>query len=104
MMFDLMRMDISKFNPAIIPETEGLRNQKRLSLPLEYKWYEDVLARGYVWDSKLGAEKDMHQWYPFVTTDLLFNAYERFVDKQRLPYSKRLRARLEIRRPMRSGG
>ena len=86
----LLRLDLSKFNVADVPQTEGLQEQKRQSLPLEYAWFEDVLARGYVWDSKLGAEKVMRHWFKFVTTDMLFNAYTRFVDEQRRPYAKRL--------------
>ncbi|MGC1864067.1 MAG: DUF5906 domain-containing protein [Methylocystis sp.] len=86
----LLRLDLSKFNVADVPHTEGLQEQKRQSLPLEYLWFEDVLARGYVWDSKLGAEKVMRDWFKFVTTDMLFNSYESFVDKQRRPYAKRL--------------
>ncbi len=91
MMYDLLRMNISNFNPAIIPETEGLENQKRLSLPLEYKWFEDVLSRGYVLDAKMGDDgDDVFRWFEDVTTRALFLSYEEFVNKQRTPYSKRL--------------
>jgi hypothetical protein len=91
MMYDLLNLDISKFNPAEIPETEGLQNQKRLSLPLEYKWFEDVLSRGYVSPGKAGDDDDdIRRWFEHVTTRALFMSYEAFVDKQHIPYAKRL--------------
>jgi hypothetical protein len=91
MMYDLMNLDISRFNPAEIPETEGLRNQKRLSLPLEYKWFEEVLSRGHVMDAKAEYnDDDLRRWFEDVTTHALFISYEEFVNKQRIPYSKRM--------------
>ncbi len=56
MLYDLLRLDISQFNPADIPLTEGLQEQKKLTMGLEWKWYEDVLARGYVLESQHGCE------------------------------------------------
>jgi hypothetical protein len=90
MMHDLMNLDISRFNPADIPDTEGLQNQKRLSLPLEFRWFEDVLSRGHVLDAKIGDNDDTRRWFEDVTTHALFISYEEFVNKQRIPYPKRL--------------
>ena len=85
MLYDLLRLDISKFNPADIPETQALQEQKKLTMGLEWKWYEDVLTRGYVLESQCGCEEKLHQWFPSVTMDALYASYEAFVAKQRRP-------------------
>ena len=91
MMYDLLRVDLSGFNPADIPETEGLRNQKQLSLRLEFKWFEDVLSRGHVMDAMPGYHDDeVCRWFEDATTKALFASYELFVNKQRIPYARRL--------------
>lgn len=90
MLHDLLRLDVSKFNPAVIPQTQGLQEQKKLSMGLEWKWYDDVLARGYVLESKHGCEEQLHQWFSSVTMDALYASYEAFVAKQRRAYPNML--------------
>ncbi len=90
MLYDLLRLDVSNFNPADIPQTEGLQEQKKLTMGLEWKWYEDVLTRGYVLESQCGCEETLHIWYPSVTMDALYASYEAFVAKQRRAYSRLL--------------
>ena len=78
MLYDLLNMDISKFNVRAVPDTEGLRQQKQLSLGTSEAWWFDVLHRGYVYKSKLGIEAYFSQWREEVTTELLYASYEEF--------------------------
>ncbi len=90
MLYDLLRLDISNFNPADIPETEGLLGQKKLTMGLEWKWWNDVLERGYVLESEHGCDEKLHCWFERVTTNALYASYEAFVDKQRRSYPNKL--------------
>jgi hypothetical protein len=75
MLYDLLKVGLSNFKVAAVPQTEGLGTQKKLSLKTHEQWFVDVLQRGYVWKSKLGLEQDFHVWHEDTATDLLFNAY-----------------------------
>lgn len=86
----LLHLDISKFDPADVPDTEGLQEQKKLTAPLHWKWFEDVLSRGYVLASKIGGEQILHQWFDNVTTNALYASYEAYVAKQRRNYPQAL--------------
>ena len=79
MLHELLNRDISDFVVTKYPESIGLDNQKRESLAIECKWWQDVLARGFVWQSKLGLEETFSVWYTRVTTSLLYNSYLEFV-------------------------
>ena len=83
MLHDLLTRDISAFNPRKVPVTEGLIEQRKLSLDTPIAWWVDVLHRGYVFTSKLGLEDYFAEWYDEVATDLLFDAYAAFADKRR---------------------
>ena len=52
MLHDLLHHDLTGFNVRSFPVTEGLRTQRKLTLPTEGKWWLDVLQRGYVYRSK----------------------------------------------------
>jgi hypothetical protein len=57
MMWDLMRRDLSKWDPEDVPKTEALIEQKRHSLKSWDRWYEDILQEGVLprrddWDGR----------------------------------------------------
>ena len=49
MLHDLLRRDLTGFDVRDVPETEGLQEQKKLSLGTADAWWMDVLHRGYVY-------------------------------------------------------
>jgi hypothetical protein len=62
-----------------VPQTPGLQNQKKQSLPTDLQWWLDVLHRGYVYKSKYGLEKEYFGgWHEWVSTDVLFMSYSEF--------------------------
>jgi hypothetical protein len=83
MLHDLLNRDLSKFNPRMAPETEGLQEQKKLSLDTEEAWLFDVLHRGYVWQSKLGLEEYFSEWHDEVTREVLYASYAEFAKERR---------------------
>ncbi len=78
MLYDLLRYDITFFNHRRAPTTEGLQEQKTLSLPTAQAWWFEVLHRGYVHKSKLGLEEHFSQWHAEVATELLVESYEAY--------------------------
>jgi Family of unknown function (DUF5906) len=54
MLHDLLRRDLTDFNVRDVPNTEGLQEQKKLSLPTPEAWWMDVLHRGYATSRNLG--------------------------------------------------
>jgi hypothetical protein len=83
MLYELTTMDISKFNVRDRPTTTALQEQKQENLDLDYRWWQDVLYRGYVFASKLGLEADFQCWQSGVSTELLFASYEAYAQKHR---------------------
>jgi energy-coupling factor transporter ATP-binding protein EcfA2 len=83
MLDELLSMDLSGFRPGKIPKTEALQEQKQETLDLNYRWWQDILYRGYVYESKLALEDVFQQWYPQISTELLYKSYDAFVQKQR---------------------
>jgi hypothetical protein len=88
MLCDLLHRDISQFNVRAIPETEELREQKALSLPSLDRWWLDVLARGYLYESRHGAPW-FHDWHDFYSTPLLMNSYLQWCNKNR-PFDRKI--------------
>jgi hypothetical protein len=78
MLHDLLHHDLTGFNVADVPETDGLQEQKKLSLDTSHAWWLDVLHRGYVYKSKLGLEAHFGEWRETETTEVLFAAYTEF--------------------------
>ena len=78
MLHDLLALDITTFNVRDVPITEGLQQQKKLSLQTTEAWWVDCLERGYVFRSRLGLEKDFAAWHPKISTELLFASYLEF--------------------------
>lgn len=83
MLHDLITYDLSTFNVRAVPTTEGLHNQRKLSLGTTESWWLDCLERGFVFRSRLGLEGEFAQWHERVTTELLFASYLEFANLRR---------------------
>ena len=83
MLHDLMARDLSRFNPRAVPITDGLNDQKKLSVGTSHGWWLDCLYRGYVYKSKLGLEAHFGEWHDWMSTDVLYSSYEAFADARR---------------------
>jgi len=83
MLYDLLHTDLTTFNVRRVPVTEGLQQQKKLSLDAPKAWWLDVLHRGYVFRSRLGLESFFGQWHEEVTTELLFSSYVEHAERRR---------------------
>jgi hypothetical protein len=83
MLHDLLHINLTDFNVRSVPTTEGLQQQKKLSLDTSNSWWSDVLHRGYVFRSKLGLEDFFSKWHDEVATELLYASYQEFADKRR---------------------
>ena len=77
-LYDMLHRDLSRFNWRQPPETPGLQEQKKRSLPTEHAWWMEVLHRSYVWQSKLGLENYFAEWHDAVATELLYASYQEF--------------------------
>jgi Family of unknown function (DUF5906)/Primase C terminal 2 (PriCT-2) len=78
MLHELLNRNLTEFNVRDVPDTEGLQQQKKLSLGTSESWWLDVLHRGYVYKSKHGLEHHFGQWHETVTTEVLFAAYSEY--------------------------
>lgn len=78
MLHELLAIDLSEFNVRDVPVTEGLQEQKKLSLGTTDAWWMDVLHRGYVLQSKCGLGDMFGEWREDVTTELLYTSYSTF--------------------------
>jgi hypothetical protein len=88
MLHDLLHMDISNFTVQDYPQTEGLDEQRKLSLPIELKWWHDCLEREFVYESKYGLDT-LNVWESWKSTDILFASYETFAKGNRAPAMSR---------------
>ena len=71
MLHELLARDITGFNVRNVPTTEGLQQQRKLSLPTAELWWLDVLERGHV--SANGST-----WAAKASTAVLFDSYRAF--------------------------
>jgi hypothetical protein len=78
MLRDLLQDDLSGFDHRTVPTTEGLIEQRKLSLPIPEQWWMDCLSRGFVFVSKHGNEDYFGKWYEQLATELLFDSYSAF--------------------------
>jgi hypothetical protein len=83
MLYELLNMDISNFDVRSVPQTKGLQEQKQQTLELDYRWWQDILYRGYVWESECGLANIFCRWRDTVSTELLFKSYEKFTRQHR---------------------
>jgi hypothetical protein len=77
MLHELLDRDISRFEVRDVPVTEGLREQKALSLDSLGQWWQAVLSREFLFKSRYGTPW-FADWHDFYTTELLFNSYTQF--------------------------
>ena len=78
MLHDLLHHDLAGFNVRRVPVTDGLQEQRTLSLGTSDAWWLDVLHRGYVYRSKLGLESFFGEWHDEMATEVLFASYSDF--------------------------
>jgi hypothetical protein len=78
MLHDLLHYDLSEFNVRDVPETRGLQTQKKRSLDVKYLWWQDVLQRGYVFQSQVGLEEYFGEWHDVVSTEVVYASYLAF--------------------------
>jgi hypothetical protein len=83
MLHDLLAYDLTGFNVRAVPQTEGLQQQRKLSLPVPEAWWKDCLERGYVFRSRIGLAEYFNKWSEEVATELLFASYCEFAEKMR---------------------
>lgn len=74
MLYDLLREDLADFDHRRVPETNGLNNQRLLSLEPHYQWWVDILTHG-TFDGVEWLDKG-------VTTQFLHKIYRDYVKAQ----------------------
>jgi hypothetical protein len=87
MIYDLLRRDISNFDPRDVPKTAALADQHRRSLDSLDRWWLTVLERGFIWRSRFGLD-EFSKWRTFCTTDLLERSYLQWCADHRLNRSE----------------
>jgi hypothetical protein len=78
MLYELQHRDLTDFNVRDVPDTDGLQEQRKLSLGTSEGWWMDVLHRGYIYKSKLGLDDHFGQWHDTVSTEVLFASYSEY--------------------------
>jgi hypothetical protein len=86
LLHDLITCDLTDFNHRKAPETKALQEQKKLSLKTHEVWWQDVLHRGYVFQSRLGLDEYFRQWHDKIAADLMHESYSNFARQRREPY------------------
>jgi hypothetical protein len=90
MLHELLHRDISNFQVRKVPNTDALDDQKKRSFKTEEAWLHEVLARGYIYRSKLGLTDEFSCWTDWASTDLLHESY--------LDYAKQHNERYPLKR------
>jgi Family of unknown function (DUF5906) len=93
MLHDLLRRDLSGFNPRIVPETAAYLEQRLHTLDTLHRWWLEVLEREFVWRSRWGLGC-FRRWDQFYTTELLASSYTQFCDDHHL-FQRQSRAELQ---------
>jgi Family of unknown function (DUF5906)/Bifunctional DNA primase/polymerase, N-terminal len=83
MLHDLLHDDLADFDHRDIPKTEGLNEQRKLSLPIPERWWLDVLSREFVLASKHGFTNHFGQWHEELAKTVLFESYRDFSREHR---------------------
>lgn len=82
MLHDLLERNLAGFNIRKVPQTDTLREQKRLSLPSLAAWWMAMLERGYLYHSKYDTPW-FEEWREFYSTQLLCRSYQQWCDLTR---------------------
>jgi hypothetical protein len=95
MLHDLLEFDLTGFNVRDVPITEGLQQQKKLSLGTADSWWMEVLHRGYVLQSRHGLHHHFGEWQELVSTEVLYTSYAQWADRrhERHPMSREMLGR-----------
>jgi hypothetical protein len=60
-----------------------LIEQRKLSLKVPESWWQDCLHRGFVYQSRIGADWYFGKWMPIVSTEILYASYEAYARSHR---------------------
>ena len=96
LMHTLMNFDLSQFNVRRYPVTEGLLEQKQLSLPSVAQWWYDILIEG---DNQISLEKHIPPTAvigPSTPTTALFEIYQAFAKGDRYGHGQVASCRLFV--------
>ncbi|MDC0953717.1 DUF5906 domain-containing protein [Porticoccaceae bacterium] len=96
LMHTLMNFDLSQFNVRRYPVTEGLLEQKQLSLPSVAQWWYDILIEG---DNQISLEKHIPPTAVIGTstpTTALFEIYQAFAKGDRYGHGQVASCRLFV--------
>jgi hypothetical protein len=87
LLHDMLKRDISGFNPGDFPVTEELQEQRVHGLESVHAWYRDLLLRGYL----TSLSGDTRPWPEdgFVTNDALMADLTEFCRQQQINGAKR---------------
>jgi Leucine-rich repeat (LRR) protein len=88
-LYEMLNLDLSKFEIRDIPETQGLSDQRAHSLPSVGQWWIDVLTSGQIYYSKWHIA-DFTEWRPIVSTELMYLSYCQYCQQMNIrnPQSK----------------
>jgi hypothetical protein len=82
MLHELMKYDLEGFNVWDVPKTEALQDQKQYSLGTTFAWLREVIERGFVYQSKLGLEDELHQWWETISFQLIHASYADYANSR----------------------
>tara|TARA_A100001015_G_scaffold316841_1_gene432177 strand:+ start:279 stop:2324 length:2046 start_codon:yes stop_codon:yes gene_type:complete len=88
LMHTLNNFDLSHFNIRLYPITDGLLQQKQLSLPSVARWWQDVLIEG---GSDMSADiyvPSVEIFDTVIPTNILFNLYQVFAKGDRFGHGQ----------------
>ena len=90
MLHDMLVLDLTGFDVRDVPTTEGLQQQRKLSLGTTEAWWLDCLERGFVFQSRLGIDDQVSIWMSSISTQLLALSYAEFAKSrgERRPLSR----------------
>jgi phage/plasmid primase-like uncharacterized protein len=79
-LYFMLQQDLAGFHPGDVPESEGLRSQRFLSMDSLQKWFAECLLDG-------GFDGDT--WFNDMTTKELYSSYTLYCDKAKLSEFRR---------------
>lgn len=77
-LYEMLELDLTDWHPGDVPESEGLREQRYLSMDSHQQWLAESLINGSFYID--GEERG---WIEEVSTKQLFSSYVRWCDTAR---------------------
>lgn len=82
-LYEMLNMDLSRYEIRDIPETKGLSDQRAQSLPSIGQWWMDVLEREKIYYPKHAIDQ-VKAWYEVVSVELLWLSYSQYCEEMRV--------------------